>query len=65
MASEPAEFISNVKTSVQQLEELHQRLETEKQFQKLWETDSDKAFARLALILARAQHWPQFFLRIT
>jgi hypothetical protein len=49
MASEPAEFISNVKTSVQQLEELHRRLETEKQFQKLWETDSGKALRAVGI----------------
>jgi hypothetical protein len=34
MASELAEFISNVKTSIQKVEELHRRLETEPDFQK-------------------------------
>ena len=49
MTSELAEFISNVKTGVRQLEELHRRLETEKEFQKLWETDSGKALRAVGI----------------
>lgn len=50
MASELAEFISNVKTGVQQLEELHRRPEPKRSFESYGKPAQARPFARLALI---------------
>ncbi len=49
MASELAQFIGNVRRSIQQLEDLQRRLETDATFRKAWESDSAKALRTVGI----------------
>jgi hypothetical protein len=70
------EYVPNLRTAVQQFEEMRTRLEQDESFRKLWETDSAAALravginpdARMEMGLPRyddAEHGPECNLCIT